>query len=1234
MYRIFLSSPGDVLPERNRAQAVIDRLNAEHPGEALFSLTRWERSYYTATGPFQDQIVSPGEHDLVVFIFWKRLGTDLPPRYNRPDGSARTGTEYEFEDARDARDRRTDELPDILVYRKTAKVTFSEEALDVERAQKKALDQFWERWFRSDTGHLIAGFQSFPDIDDFEQQFARNLREWLNRRHSGQVLWNIARHGSPYRGLVPFEEKYASLFFGRDADISRARARFIEAAIGQEIGRRGSPFLLILGASGSGKSSLLRAGLVPRMRAAGVPAFLEDGSDTIHAFQNLTLTPREMGEDLCLGLAAALYRPGAPAESSEAGLPQLVDGDYPTPETFAALAATGHEFAAAPILRALDRAGAETAGIGKTGGSPRRFGLLIAIDQMEELFARSETDRRTFLRLLISLVRTGRVWVVGTMRNDFYDRLRQDADLSALADSGRLYDLAPPSGADYRDIIRKPAQAAGLEFETSVHRDLAAEIEAEAASEGALPMVAFLLEQLFRERRGNLLTLETYDRLGGAAGALAQYGDQVIAGLTPIVQEAFPRVVRRLVRKGLQDLVPTATSAPLGAFPNGSAERQLIDALSDGRLVRMFTVSSTGANAANAWVRWSHEALLARWPRLRNSVDADRRDYETLDRTQNAYSLWQGTPAAQKSERLLSDLALAEAEDLVERWGSDVDEPLRQFVQTSQAHAQARRHRRRRVVTATVGALSLLLALAIVAGFIALKQRNLALMEQAAADRTARFMVSLFKIADPGENHGNSVTVREVLDRGATDVNKGLEHEPTIRADLLTAMGQAYSGLGLYDHAKKLLADARTAQSGVGVPAESRVRTLVALGSTYYLAADYDDSGKVLEEAVALARRTLRADDILRSEALADLADLRVQQGKYSEAEQLCLEALRADRQRGPDQAAVLARTLDTLGSVYFFNGDLPAAEATMREALALHEQASGSKHTMTAQAMSNLASVLYQSGRYDEALAMYQRALPIYTELYGTEHPEVAALDINIASAALMVGRIDEAEPMLRQALRIDEKLKGPTHDDLVPPLNRIGMIDAYAGRMLDAGKEIHRAEAIARLPDHGALLDQVLINVAELALKEGDGNRAAESLAESRRLLEAAFPLTEHPTEAWRYAIWDTVNAELLAHQGDAPTARSAIASALPIIAKRFGPNGFYSLLARQRVQFVEQTLAEKSRNHGRPPQSSDRGGAPNDFRQRPGTAASANFLAKGVGIDQLCREWPLELREISAS
>ena len=301
MFRVFLSSPKDVLPERDEAQAVIDRLNAEQPGETLFTLTRWEQSYYSAGETFQQQIASPADHDLVVFIFWKRLGTDLPPIYNRADGTTRTGTEFEFEQARDAREQRVDQLPDILVYRKTAKVFFNEETVDVERAQKKALDQFWERWFRTSAGHFIAGFQSFSTPHEFTRQFESNLREWLVRHRADQVIWNTARQGSPYRGLTAFDERHTGVFFGRDADIGRARARFIEAGVGRSSGRRGTPFLLILGPSGSGKSSLLKAGLIPRLRMTGIPAFREDGSDGIRAFRVVTVVPREMGDLLCAG---------------------------------------------------------------------------------------------------------------------------------------------------------------------------------------------------------------------------------------------------------------------------------------------------------------------------------------------------------------------------------------------------------------------------------------------------------------------------------------------------------------------------------------------------------------------------------------------------------------------------------------------------------------------------------------------------------------------------------------------------------------------------------------------------------------------------------------------------------------------------------------------------------------------------------------------------------------------
>ena len=492
---------------------------------------------------------------------------------------------------------------------------------------------------------------------------------------------------------------------------------------------------------------------------------------------------------------------------------------------------------------------------------------------------------------------------------------------------------------------------------------------------------------------------------------------------------------------------------------------------------------------------------------------------------------------------------------------------------TSTAYQLRKFVRRNRVAAAVFAIVTVSAIVSSAAGIIAYNKRNLALMEQASADRTVRFLVSLFKIADPGQNRGNSVTVREMLDRGAADVTQELEHEPVIRADLLTAMGQAYAGLGLYSSANKLLKQAISDQSVAGAPAESQVRTLDASGTALYLAADYDQAQKLLAQAVKIARRELPPQNLLRSETLDDLADVQVQLGNYEEAEKLSREALAVDRKRGPDQAAVLARSLDTLGSVYMSKGDLAAAERAMREALALRKSAFGLRHAMTAQAMNNLAAVLYQSGRYDESEALFKQALPVYREVYGTEHPEVAAVLSNLGRSALMAGHVEDAKQVVQQAVAIFEKSEGPTHDDLVPCLNSLAMIDGFIGNMTDASNEIQRAEQIARLPNQGILLDQVLLNAADSYIRGGRADRAAAPLAEARRLLESRFPLAERAGEAWRYAIWDTVNAELLAYQGDDASARRLIDAARPLIIQRFGPTGFYSLLIERRAKFVEE-------------------------------------------------------------
>jgi tetratricopeptide (TPR) repeat protein len=621
--------------------------------------------------------------------------------------------------------------------------------------------------------------------------------------------------------------------------------------------------------------------------------------------------------------------------------------------------------------------------------------------------------------------------------------------------------------------------------------------------------------------------------------------------------------MRELVEVG-EDGTATRRYASLSRFLPGSSARALLDRL----VARRLCATTDEGRGDGPVASLAHEALIRSWPRAQAWLQRE-------------------TSLLRIRDELARDAAVWEYHDRADDWLGVTPEKLAAIRQTEQAglvlggtaadyaaHSRRRGARNRLIRRTALTGICTLTVIAGLAWWAALKQRDVARIEAATSERTTGFMVSLFQLADPGENRGNAITVKEVLDRGAKQIRSdnggdGLRREPRVRAELLTAMGQAYSGLGLYAPAEDLLDQARADQDSAAVPDESRVRTWVASGSTLYLAGKYDEAARVMSQAVNLARASLPAANPLRSTALTGLADVLMQLEQFPQAIKLCQEALLADRKRVPEDAAVLARTLSTMGQAYFYSGDLAAAEPPLREALNLRERALGMHHTLTAQSLNDLAGLLYQSGRYDEATAIYKQALPIHREVYGPEHPEVATITNNLGRSELVAGHIDEAEPLLRQSLAMFQKFEGDNYDGLVAPLNSLAMIDAYRGRLSTAFGEIQKADSIARLPDHGELLDQVLLNEADIELSRGNRDHARALLAESKALLEKAHP--ESPADAWRYAVWNSVNAQLLAAEGDSAGAARILDAAQRTLSARFGEDGFYCQIAKRRASSI---------------------------------------------------------------
>src|SRR5271157_4569931 len=214
--RIFISSPSDVRPERLKAEQIIARLDREFAYRFHVEAILWEREPLVAAHHFQDpeNIPPPRGTDIVIVILWSRLGVPLPKERFRGALSGRcpvTGTEWEFEDAlAGARDRG---LPEVLLYRKTARVTAElddEAILEERRAQRLLVQDFVERWFRTESAPgYAAALHSFGTTGEFEQLLYAHLHALLQRRAGATAEGLAIRwHEAPFRALLSYEYEH------------------------------------------------------------------------------------------------------------------------------------------------------------------------------------------------------------------------------------------------------------------------------------------------------------------------------------------------------------------------------------------------------------------------------------------------------------------------------------------------------------------------------------------------------------------------------------------------------------------------------------------------------------------------------------------------------------------------------------------------------------------------------------------------------------------------------------------------------------------------------------------------------------------------------------------------------------------------------------------------------------------------------------------------------------------
>jgi energy-coupling factor transporter ATP-binding protein EcfA2 len=645
--RVFLASPGDVAEERELARAVIDKLRNEfrYKGCINIETVAWDQpgagvaleATLTPQAAISMGLPKPSECDVVVVLFWSRMGTPLPVEYTKPDGGRYlSGTEWEYCNAMQA--ARQHGRPTVWLYRRkqVPNPAFDDPEYEKKKQQWNRVQEFF-KLFSDEDGAILGSINPYDEPTDFRAQLEDHLRGWLDRRlaalepeqhpSSEPAASIIEWDGAPYPGLRAFMPNEAPIFFGREREID-ALLEMLTAPEGR--------FIAVVGASGSGKSSLVAAGLLPALKVNAI-----DGSDQ---WLTIRCKPAEVDDNPFMALAVQL----APLLEKQGWRA----GD---------LAAQLFEMPSLLTERLSDQIREAHA----TAGD-----LLLVIDQFEEVFTRCASRYLgQFIGLVASAAGATHLRVVITMRADYYRNCVDWPELTTLLNQG-AYSLPAPGVTAVLDMIQGPARLAGLSFENGLADRM---LQDTGETPGRLALVAFALEKLYEAgKQERCLTHAAYQGFGGVRGAIAQKAEEIYIGLQTngvAVETAFGQLFRELAAIDPERNVATRKRTSMSRFI-GDALR-LKNALVEARLL----VSYKGK------VEVAHEVLFQSWPRLKEWIDTVGDDLRLHDRVRSEARAW--AKAGHDPNHLWPHERLEPVYEMFDRLGLEreaLDEPFKTFV--------------------------------------------------------------------------------------------------------------------------------------------------------------------------------------------------------------------------------------------------------------------------------------------------------------------------------------------------------------------------------------------------------------------------------------------------------------------------------------------------------------------------------------------------------------------------
>jgi serine/threonine-protein kinase len=390
------------------------------------------------------------------------------------------------------------------------------------------------------------------------------------------------------------------------------------------------------------------------------------------------------------------------------------------------------------------------------------------------------------------------------------------------------------------------------------------------------------------------------------------------------------------------------------------------------------------------------------------------------------------------------------------------------------------------------------------------RQRDEIRAERDKAVKLTHFLEQVFAGSDPSEARGETLTAREILDKGAGRAIGELADQPETQAALALVIGRVYQSLGLKERAQPLLQQSLALRrrlygnSDLGV-AES----LLALATLGQDRGEFTASEAAQRQALDILRGQLGGGDPRIGDALNDLSATLIGRAKYPEADSVLREALAIHRKAHGNVHESVAGDLSNLGAVLRRLGKLPEAEASHREALAIGRTVFGPVHPKLARQLNNLAVVLNDQGQLAEAETLAREALGITRKLYGAEHPDIALQLSNLASILQARGDGEGAIATARQGLEMRRKLFGPDHEQVAMSLGNLGDSLEQNGDLSAARPLYAEALRILRkvLGSEHPRCAVVLAHLADLSLAQGDPGKAESFAREAMEIRRNAL-------------------------------------------------------------------------------------------------------------------------------